>query len=144
VGSEVPFYSLSVPEVYESWEFTERYPGHQELRDYFKHVDDVLDLSKDVYFDTVVVEAKYHTEEAKWHVRTKDGRQAIATYLICATGSSYKKHLPEFDGLGKYKDQLIRSAAYSEAGLDLKDKRIGVLGSGATGVQIVQEIAKED
>jgi cation diffusion facilitator CzcD-associated flavoprotein CzcO len=144
VDSEVPFYSLSIPEVYAQWEFTERYPGHQELREYFKHVDNVLDLSKDAYFNTVVVEARYNAEDAKWHVRTKDGRHAIATYLICATGSSYKKHLPQFDGLDKYTGQLIHSAAYPEAGLDVKGKRIGVLGSGATGVQIVQELAKED
>lgn len=144
VDSEVPFYSLSIPEVYDSWDFTERYPGHQELRDYFKHVDNVLDLSKDAYFNTVVVGARYHTEDAKWHVRTRDGRQAIAKYLICATGSSYKQHLPQFDGLDKYNGQLIHSAAYPEAGLDMKGKKIGVLGSGATGVQIVQELAKED
>lgn len=144
VDSEVPFYSLSIPKVYESWEFTERYPGHQELRDYFKHVDNVLDLSKDAHFNTVVVEAKYHTEDAKWHIRTRDGRTAIATYLICATGSSYKKNIPWFDGLDEYTGQLIHSAAYPEAGLDVKGKRTGVFCSGATGVQIVQELAKED
>lgn len=65
VDSEVPFYSFSIPKVYESWEFTPRYPGHQKLIDYFKHVDNVLDLRKDAHFNTVVVEAKYHTEDAK-------------------------------------------------------------------------------
>jgi cation diffusion facilitator CzcD-associated flavoprotein CzcO len=144
VDSETPFYSLSIPEVYNDWYFTERYPGHQELRDYFKHVDDVLDLRKDAYFNTVVVEARYHPEEAKWHVRTRDGQQAKAAYLICATGSSYKKHFPQFEGLSNYTGQLIHSAAYPEAGIDVKGKRVGVLGSGATGVQIVQELAKEN
>ena len=142
----MPFYSLSIPEGYAQWEFTERYPGHQELRDYFKHVDKVLDLSKDAYFDTIVVETRYITEEAKWNVRTRDGRHATATvtYLICATGSSYKKRLPQFDGLDRYTGQHLHSAAYPEAGLDVKGRRIGVLGSGATGVQIVQELAKQD
>ena len=144
VDSEVPFYSLSIPEVYENWEFTERYPGHQELRNYFKHIDHVLDLRKDACFDTVVTGARYHTDEAKWHVQTRDGRQAIASYLICATGSSYKKHIPQLEGLSRYTGQLIHSAAYPGSGLDVKGKRVGVLGSGATGLQIVQELAKED
>jgi cation diffusion facilitator CzcD-associated flavoprotein CzcO len=144
VDSEVPFYSLSLPEIYENWEFTERYPDHQELRDYFKHVDQVLDLRKDAYFNTIVVHAKYHNEEAKWHVQTKERLHATATYLICATGSSYKRYFPQFEGLEKFTGQLIHSAAYPKAGLDVKSKRVGVLGSGATGLQIVQELAKED
>lgn len=144
VDSEVPFYAFSIPEVYNDWNFTERYPGHEELRAYIKHVDRVLGLSKDAYFDTLVVEARYRCEEAKWHVRTRDGRTAIASYLICATGSSYKKHYPQFEGLGKFTGQLIHSAEYPENGIDVTGKRIGVLGSGASGVQIVQELAKED
>jgi cation diffusion facilitator CzcD-associated flavoprotein CzcO len=144
VDSEVPFYSLSIPEVYESWEFTERYPGHEELRDYFRHVDKVLDLRKDAHFNTIVVEARFHPEEAKWHVQTKDGLHATATYLICATGSSYKRYFPQFEDLEKFDGQLIHSAAYPEAGLDVKGKRVGVIGSGATGLQIVQALAKED
>lgn len=57
VDSETPFYSLSIPEVYKDWNFSERYPGHEELRRYFQHVDEVLKLGKDAHFNTIVVEA---------------------------------------------------------------------------------------
>ncbi|KIW83662.1 hypothetical protein Z517_02908 [Fonsecaea pedrosoi CBS 271.37] len=144
VDSETPFYSLSIPEVYRKWYFTERFPGHQELRQYFKHIDKTLELSKDAYFNTVVVEAKFDTETDEWHVRTDDGGLAKAKYLVLATGSSYKKHYPDFKDLDKFKGRLIHSALYPEEGLDVKGKKVGVIGSGATGVQIVQELARED
>ncbi|OAL48853.1 steroid monooxygenase [Pyrenochaeta sp. DS3sAY3a] len=143
VDSEVPFYSLSIPEVYKDWHFTERYPGHEELRRYFKHVDDVLGLRKDSYFNTVVVEASFNPQEARWHVKTRDGLEASATYILCATGSSYKKHYPSFDGLDTFTGQLIHSAEYPEAGIDMTGKKVGVIGSGATGLQIVQELGRE-
>ncbi|KAK5047060.1 hypothetical protein LTR84_007002 [Exophiala bonariae] len=144
VDSETPFYSLSIPEVYKDWTFTERYPDHAELRRYFKHVDKVLDLRKDAHFSTIVVEARYSPEQARWHVRTEDGRLANARYLVSATGSSYKKHFPDFKNLDSYKGKLIHSAAYPETGLDFKNKKVAIIGSGATGVQLVQEIAQED
>ncbi|KIW92127.1 uncharacterized protein Z519_07111 [Cladophialophora bantiana CBS 173.52] len=144
VDSETPYYSLSIPETYKNWHFTERFPGHQELRRYFKHIDKTLGLSKDAYFNTVVVGAQFHTDTDEWHVRTDDGGLAKAKYLVLATGSSYKKHFPDFKNLDKFKGRLIHSALYPEEGIDVTGKRVGVIGSGATGVQIVQELARED
>lgn len=142
VDSETPYYSLSIPEVYKDWTFSERFPGHEELRRYFKHVDKTLDLSKDSFFNTIVTEAQYVDDE--WHVRTDDGGLAKAKYLVLATGSSYKKHYPNFKGLDKFKGRLIHSALYPEEGVNVTGKKVGVIGSGATGVQIVQELARED
>ncbi|OAP63454.1 hypothetical protein AYL99_02681 [Fonsecaea erecta] len=144
VDSETPYYSLSIPEVYKNWHFSERFPGHQELRRYFKHIDKTLDLSKDAYFNTVVVEAKFSTDTDEWHVRTDDGGLAKCKYLVLATGSSYKKHYPDFKNMDKFKGRLIHSALYPEEGIDVTGKKVGVIGSGATGVQIVQELARED
>jgi cation diffusion facilitator CzcD-associated flavoprotein CzcO len=144
VDSETPYYSLSIPKVYKSWHFSERFPGHQELREYFKHVANTLDLRKDAFFNTIVVEAKYSTESDQWTVKTDDGGIAKCKYLVLAVGSSYKKHFPDFKNLDKFKGKLIHSALYPEGGLDVKGKKVGVIGSGATGVQIVQELARED
>lgn len=142
VDSETPYYGLSIPEVYKTWTYTERFPGHQELRRYFSHVDKTLDLRKDTFFNTIVTEARY--VDGEWHVKTDDGGLAKAKYLVLATGSSYKKHFPAFKNLDQYRGRLIHSALYPEDGIDVTGKKVGVVGSGATGVQIVQELARED
>lgn len=142
VDSEMPYYALSLPEIWRTWNWTERFPSHSELKDYFRHVDKVLDLSKDSYFNTVVTSAKY--VDNKWTVRTRDDRTVRCTYLILATGSSYKANIPGFSGLDKYKGRLVHAADWPRDGLDVKGKKIGVIGNGATGVQIVQELGKQD
>lgn len=144
VDSETPLYSLSIPEVYKTWNFSERYVSGDELRRYFKHVDQVLNLSKDAHFNTIVCDAKYDIEAGEWHVKTTDGNLAKAKYLVCATGTSYKKHIPAFKNLDSFQGQLVHSAAYPADSLDIKGKKIAVIGSGATGLQIVQELAPQD
>lgn len=144
VDSETPYYSLSIPEVYRKWNFTERFPGHEELRRYFQHIDETLNLRKDAYFNTIVTEARYDTSAGEWHVKTDDpNRLATCKYLVFATGSSYKKNFPAFKNLDKFKGKLIHSALYPESGLDVSGKKVLVVGSGATGLQIVQTLARE-
>lgn len=83
-------------------------------------------------------------ENGKWHLNIRGGGEATCKYLILSTGSSYKKHYPSFKDMDKYKGELVHSALFPEGGLDVKGKRVAVIGNGATGVQIVQELAKED
>lgn len=142
VDSEMPYYALSVPEVWKTWNWSERFPSHEELKNYFRHVDKILDLSKDAHFNQIVTEAKYG--DGSWTVRTRNGGKVRCTYLVLATGSSYKKHIPDVKGLKSFKGKLIHAADWPQGGLDVKDKRVGVVGNGATGVQIVQELGKED
>ncbi|PVH71913.1 putative dimethylaniline monooxygenase [Cadophora sp. DSE1049] len=142
VDSETPFYQLSIPEVWKTWNWSERFPGHEELRRYFAHCDKVLDLKKDAIFNTIVDGVTY--EKGYWISRTQDGRVAKSKYLVLATGSSYKKHYPDFKDMGSYKGTLVHSAVFPESGLDTKGKRIAVIGNGATGVQIVQGLARTD
>lgn len=144
VDSETPYYQLSIPEVWKDWTFTERFPGHAEIREYFKHVDKVLNLSKDTYFNTIVVKCDYDLKDRQWVLETHSGGMAKCKYLVLATGSSYKKHFPDFEDMDRYKGQLIHSAMFPEKGLEVKGKRVAVIGNGATGIQIVQELAKED
>ena len=135
------FYQLSIPEVYKTFNFNERFPSHDELRGYFQHMSKVLDLKKDAIFNTIVEGVTWNK---KWTCRTKDDIIITCRYLILCTGSSYKKHLPPFKGLEKFSGELIHSAAFPEKGVDVKGKRVAVIGNGSTGVQIIQELAKED
>lgn len=143
VDSEMPNYQFNIPAVWKDWNWSQRFPGDDELRRYFEHVDRVLGLSKDSLFHTVVSECRYDSSTQQWMVLSADGRRASCKYLIAATGSSHKKYFPEYAGLAEYKGQLVHSAAYPEH-LNVTGKKVGVVGNGASGLQIVQELAKQD
>ncbi|KAH0844012.1 Cyclopentanone 1,2-monooxygenase [Fonsecaea pedrosoi] len=142
VDSEAPFYQLSIPEVTKDWYYSQRFPDHTELRKYMAHIDKILDLRKDTYFNAQVIGAEFDTKKALWTVKTSAGHVARGKYIVIATGLLHKKYLPEFPGMGDYKGELYHSGAWPE-NLSVKGKRVGIIGTGATSVQIVQELAKE-
>lgn len=143
VDTEMPSYQFNIPSVYKGWNWSERFPGDVELRRYFEHVDNILELSKDTFFHTIVTGVNYNKSTCHWVVRTNTGLTITCKYVVAATGSSYKKHYPHFDGLEKYAGQLVHSADYPQE-LEVKGKRVGIVGNGASGLQIVQTLAKED
>ncbi|TIC96971.1 Baeyer-Villiger monooxygenase [Colletotrichum higginsianum] len=143
VDSETPYYQLSVREVWKDWTWTERFPGHEEIKRYFRHIDKVLDISKDVSYNTVVVGADFDTKTARWIIETDTGRRITSQFLITATGSSIKRYEPEFPGKVSFKGTVVHSASWPESGLDVQGKRVAIIGAGATGVQCVQEISKQ-
>ncbi|KAF9891864.1 hypothetical protein FE257_003349 [Aspergillus nanangensis] len=143
VDSEMPAYQFNIPEVWKDWHWSERFPGDEELRRYFQHVDKVLGLSKDSFFHTLVEECQYNATTGRWTVSTDGGLRATCRYLVAATGSSHKKYFPAYPGLDTYTGQLVHSAAYPD-NLDVTGKKVGVVGNGASGLQIVQELAKRD
>ncbi|KAF2484915.1 cyclopentanone monooxygenase [Neohortaea acidophila] len=142
VDSEIPYYQFSMPEVWRKWNWSERFPGREEIKVYFKHVDHTLRLSKDVTFDATVNRVERDEARNRWKVWTENGIEAECTYLICATGSSYKPNFPNFKDMHKFKGQLVHSCRYP-ANPNTKGTRVAVIGAGATGVQCTQEIAKE-
>ncbi|GKT44500.1 baeyer-Villiger monooxygenase [Colletotrichum spaethianum] len=143
VDSEAPYYQLSVREAWKDWTWTERFPGHEELKSYFRHIDKALDISKDVSYNTVVVGADFDTETARWIVKTNTGRTITSRFLIPATGSSMKRYEPHFPGKESFRGTVVHSAAWPKSGIDFRNKRVAIIGAGATGVQCVQEIAKQ-
>ncbi|KAF2473102.1 FAD/NAD(P)-binding domain-containing protein [Lindgomyces ingoldianus] len=143
VDTQVPIYEYSIPEVWKDWTWSEKYPGFAELRKYFEHVDKVLNVKKDVAFDTRVVGAQFDKASSKWVVKTEDGRTARARYLLLATGFAAKRYFPDWMGLDKFKGEIHHSSFWPDAGVDVKGKRVAVIGTGSTGVQIAQETAKE-
>lgn len=142
VDSEFPFYQLNIPEVYKTWTFKERFPDHRELRAYFEHADKVLELRKDTYFNARVVEGSWDDEIGEWTVKTQAGHVAKARFLLLCSGLLHQRHIPDFPGLKDYKGQLFHSSFYPED-LDVKGKKVALVGTGATAVQITQEVAKE-
>ncbi|KAF9871133.1 cyclopentanone 1, 2-monooxygenase [Colletotrichum karsti] len=143
VDSEAPYYQFSVKEVWKDWTWSQRFPSHDEIKRYFNHVDQVLDISKDVSYNTVVVGADFDEAEGLWRVQTAGGRTITARFLIPATGSSHKRYEPNFENMEAFSGTVVHSASWPEEEIDFRSKRVAVIGAGATGVQLVQEIAKK-
>ncbi|KPM35109.1 Baeyer-Villiger monooxygenase [Neonectria ditissima] len=138
VDSEVPEYEFSWPEVWKSWNWPSNYPTYKDLRAYFDHVDKVVGIKKDCAFNTVVVGADFDTSTGKWNVRTEDGRTTKAKYLVLGTGFAARRYIPDWPGMDKFKGVIHHSSFWPDEKVEVKNKRCAVIGTGASGVQIVQ------
>lgn len=141
VDSPVPIYELAIPEVYKDFHWTTNYPDWHELQNYFEHADKVLNLSKDSAFETVVTSAEFDTGAGKWTVKTQDGRTAKARFLIVAAGFAAKRYIPGIEGMDVFKGALHHSSFWPVGGLDWIGKKVAIIGTGASGVQMIQEMA---
>ncbi|KAH0829717.1 Cyclopentanone 1,2-monooxygenase [Fonsecaea pedrosoi] len=142
VDSEIPLYQFSQYETYQDWYWKERFPGGAEIRDYFNHLADVWDLRKDTVFDTLVT--KVWHEGGRWTSTTNSNITFTSKFVVAASGSSHKRYLPSWPGIQQYGGKIYHSASYPHEGLDVTNKAIAVIGNGASGVQILQTLAKED
>ena len=143
VDSEQPIYELSLPEVWKDWVWKEQYPGWGELRDYFEFCDKVLDIKKDVAFNTRVSAAHFDSDEGKWIIETTEGRVAKAKYFLPCIGFAAKTFKPDIPGFDTFKGEIHHSAEWPESDVDVTGKRAAVIGTGSTGVQVTQEWAKK-
>lgn len=145
VDVEMPYYGFSDPEIWSTWTWRERFPSGDELLQYFQHVDKVWDLSKDIDLGVTIVSATFEADngsgQPRWVCKTANGGTYTSKYLVCGTGTSFKPYIPKFEGLETYKGVAHHPAAWP-ANLDLKGKRVAVIGAGASAVQVVQEAAK--
>jgi cation diffusion facilitator CzcD-associated flavoprotein CzcO len=141
VDSPGPIYQYSRDDVWRKWQFSELYPSWQELRDYFRYVDEKLGLSRDIRFNRRVNEAQFDPAHNHWIVRSSDGSVASARYLVLCTGISTKPYIPDLPGLNDFGGERHHTALWPQQGLDMHGKRVGVIGTGASGVQVAQEAA---
>ena len=86
--------------------------------------------------------ARFDKPSSRWIIDTDDGRHANAKYLLLATGFAAKRHFPDWMGVDKFKGEIHHSSFWPNAGVDVKGKRVAVVGTGSTGVQLAQETAK--
>lgn len=114
------------------------YPGYKELRDYFDHLDKVLDIKSNTAFESVVADARFDTDEGRWYVKTADGRTAKAKYLVIAAGFAAKRYVPDWPGIEKFKGIIHHSSFWPDEEIDVSGKSCAIIGTGASGVQITQ------
>jgi len=142
VDSHVPNYEYSMETLWRDWSWSERFPSWEELRAYFRHVDAKLDLRRDVALNTRVSAASFDPASDRWRIETTDGRRVRARFLIACTGFASKAFVPDFPGLERFAGPCHHTAHWPQEGLDLTGQRVGVIGTGASGVQVVQEAGR--
>ena len=141
-----PMYQFSDEKLWQDWNFSELYPDWSEVRSYFQHVDEKLDLSKDVSYNTKVRAARFDEGARRWLVTAENtasgtSREISARYLLLCTGFGSKPYVPEIPGLESFQGTAHHTARWPQEGVDLTGKRIAVIGTGASGVQVAQEAA---
>src|SRR5262249_2029179 len=119
------------------------YPSWEELRAYFHLVDRKLDLCRDVQFDTRVIAAEFDTARDQWVVQASDGSLTRATFFVLCTGFAAKPYIPLTEGVDDFLCASHHTGLWPEDGVDFKGKCVGVIGTGASGVQVIQEIYRD-
>jgi cation diffusion facilitator CzcD-associated flavoprotein CzcO len=130
-------------EIQQEWTWPEQFAGQKDILAYANFVADKLELRPLFDFDTKVTQAKWDDAREIWVVRSNKGQVFEATYCIMATGPLSVPKDPEFGPLDNFKGELYRSAYWPQEDVDFSGKRVGLIGTGSTGIQIVPEVAKQ-
>jgi len=129
-------------ELQEEWEWTETYASQAEILRYLNHVADRFELRGLIQFETSV-EALHYDESARlWHVRTDHGDDLTVRFCVLATGCLSTNNTPNFPGLDDYTGIWYHTSEWPHEGVDFSGKRVGVIGTGSTGIQAIPVIAE--
>src|SRR5439155_4668633 len=114
-----------------------------ETERYLNHVVDRFDLRKHMRFGAKVTSATYDEPSGRWNVTVGDGSQFRARFFIAATGVLSVPYFPDVPGRDDFRGESYHTGLWPAEGVDLANKRVAVIGTGPTGVQLVQSIASE-
>ncbi|MCW3041333.1 MAG: putative flavoprotein involved in transport [Solirubrobacterales bacterium] len=137
-------YSYSFDEeLQREWKWSERFSAQPEILRYLEHVADRFDLRRSYAFDTRVVSLEWDDAAACWRVGTDTGRTLSARFVISAAGNVSVPKENEFPGQETFAGEVYRTSAWPHEGVDLTGKRVAVIGTGATGIQLIPVIAEQ-
>ncbi len=141
--SEGYYYCLTFSkEILEQWTWSQRYPGWEETLRYMHFVADKCDLWPNIQLNTEVTSARFDNQTGFWNITTGDGERYTARYFISAMGMISEPNIPDIKGLGSFDGPCFHSSRWPKEGLDYAGKRVGIIGAGATSVQMLPVMAK--
>ena len=134
-------YSFS-QELLDEWHWTEHFSPQPETERYLNHVADKFDLRRDIRFSSRVSAAVYDEDNRSWEITLQDGSRHTARFLVTAVGPLSAPTYPRLPGLDDFKGEAYHTGLWPKHPVTFEGKRVAVIGTGATGVQAIQEIAK--
>ena len=143
VDNESVEYSFSFsPEVEQQWTWSERYASQPELLRYFDFVANKFDLRKNFQFNTRITSATFDEDANRWLIRSDQGDLVSARFFILATGILSAPKQLDFPGLDSFAGQQYYTSRWPHEPVDFSGQRVGVIGTGSSGVQVIPHIAK--
>jgi cyclohexanone monooxygenase len=145
-------------ELEQEWEWSERYSPQPEILRYINHVVDRFSLREDIQLNTKVRSAHYLETEGdaaasvdqdarpdlgRWQVVTDDGQIWTARFFITAVGCLSSTNTPDFPGLETFEGEIYHTSRWPQEGVDFEGRRVGVIGTGSSGIQAIPIIAEE-
>ena len=126
----------------QEWEWTEVMAAQPEILRYARHVADRYDLRPDIEFETRVTAAHWNDDDERWTVTTDTGRRVRARLCLMATGCLSVPTTPDLPGLDDFAGTVLHTGRWPEDQPDLAGKRVGIIGTGSSGVQAIPELAE--
>ncbi len=127
--------------LYKDWQWSERFPGQPEIEQWLHYVAERLELRKDIRFNTTVKAARYDESRGRWQIETDKGQTLDAQFFITCGGMLSAPMEKLFKGQETFKGRIFHTSRWPKEKVDLEGKRVGVVGIGATGIQVIQTIA---
>jgi cyclohexanone monooxygenase len=127
----------------QEWHWPERYGNQSEILQYINHVADRFDLRKDVQLNTRVSAADFDPGRNIWTVKTDKGDVVTAPFCIMATGNLSTPRVPDFKGIERFKGKWYHTGLWPHEGVDFTGLRVGAIGTGSSGVQMIPIIARQ-
>lgn len=138
-----PFYAYTFSqELVDEWVWPETQSTQADVLAYVEHVADKFDLRKDIQFDTFVTDARYDEDTQHWTIETEGGQRATARFLICAVGALFVANKPDYPGIDEFAGDIHHTGRWPHEPVSFEGRRVGVIGTGSSGVQAIPEIAK--
>jgi len=134
-------YSFS-QELLDEWDWTEHFSPQPETEKYLNHVADKFDLRRDIQFRARVASAIYDEAGRSWTIALEDGSRHTCRFLVTAVGPLSAPTFPRIEGRDSFRGEAYHTGLWPKEPVSFEGKRVAVIGTGATGVQAIQEIAK--
>ena len=130
-------------ELLNEWEWSERFPAQPEIKRYLEFVATKFDLHKDIMLSTRIKSAHWREDEKRWLITSEEGEQWSVKYFISCVGMLSAPNTPKFPDHELFEGRILHTARWPQEGIDLAGKRVGVIGVGATGIQVIQTLADQ-
>ncbi|WIW89423.1 NAD(P)/FAD-dependent oxidoreductase [Sphingobium sp. V4] len=135
-------YSFS-EELQREWTWSERFAPQPEILSYLQHVADRFDLRRDIAFNTTVSAANWDEARQEWKIETEDGNTWVAPYCIMATGSLSVPRTSVLPSQDAFAGEIYYTATWPADGVDVTGKRVGIVGTSASGTQSIPHLAAQ-